>query len=774
MLRDLSLNTKIFGGFAIVLGLLIIVAYVGYNGLSGVVDKVAKTQTMNRIITLMFQARLEEKSFIIRGDTADIEAVAMNVKEIKTQAAQTKSQFTQKLNKDQMDRVIEEVDEYAKAFESYVDLEHEKSAIMLEMKQKAHLALKQTEDIREAMKEQLFAYWNESQMLIADSLDKAEKAERLVRLMLQAEALRITLMGKYTTQTLKDWDATNEAIFALTQEMKSSFMQEQDKRLADEILQKYKEFLAAFSRYQLTQMELDLKKLKRTAKEAMEAMEAIRSNQMTQLQKVQTAFKIELDDKLKVADYANLMNKWLLDARMNEKEVINSRNFEYLELIEDRINKILTLSEYLKARFKSIDDLQRVEETVDAVHAYKQAFDTYVDLMKAQEKAELLMIKVAFEAQHTSDAARIDQNTKLENEIAAANNFMLFGTGIATLFGILIAFSITQAIVNPIKTVVVKTAHAITEGDFSQEIPIYQHDEIGMLAEAFRNMKDKIKRVLQETDRLIQAVQHRQLDIRGNADAFRGSWRELVVGINNVVDAFRLQEQLILSDKLASVGLLAAGVAHEINNPLEIIYNYLRYIKRKFPDQELHKALDDIYEEISAIASIVSHLHSFSDNKKLIDEEIALNELIHNMLTLIKHSAKHKHIAMRFEPFEHEIIIHANKNEIKQVVLNLLKNSFEAMTLGGEIFISTTQIHTNGTNIVQIIFTDTGPGIQTENLSDIFLPFYSTKKGQEDNLGLGLSVSYGIIKKYHGMISVENFENSGCQFIIKFPQSRIE
>ncbi|GAK56747.1 histidine kinase [Candidatus Vecturithrix granuli] len=143
--------------------------------------------------------------------------------------------------------------------------------------------------------------------------------------------------------------------------------------------------------------------------------------------------------------------------------------------------------------------------------------------------------------------------------------------------------------------------------------------------------------------------------------------------------------------------------------------------------------------------------------------------MIRNILTLIKHSAKHKNITIHFTPSDNEIAIHANKNEIKQVMLNLLKNSFEAMPSGGEIFIGTTQIPLNGNSFVQMTFTDTGPGIQAENLSDIFLPFYSTKKGHEDNLGLGLSVSYGIIRKYHGTISVENIDQSGCQFIINFP-----
>ena len=96
---------------------------------------------------------------------------------------------------------------------------------------------------------------------------------------------------------------------------------------------------------------------------------------------------------------------------------------------------------------------------------------------------------------------------------------------------------------------------------------------------------------------------------------------------------------------------------------------------------------------------------------------------------------------------------------------------WEAMPTGGEIFIRTALVYENGANMVQMIFKDTGPGIYDENPANIFLPFYSTKKGSEQNLGLGLSVSYGIIKKYRGTITVENVDEAGCQFVITLPQS---
>lgn len=242
-----------------------------------------------------------------------------------------------------------------------------------------------------------------------------------------------------------------------------------------------------------------------------------------------------------------------------------------------------------------------------------------------------------------------------------------------------------------------------------------------------------------------------------------------IIIIEDMTEYDQLQKQVILSEKLASVGLLAAGVAHEINNPLEIIYNYLSYIKYNFHGKDLHESIDHVHEEISSIATIVSNLHAFSDNTPQINENFELHDVIQNMLNLIKHSAKYKHISIHFDRDEADIAIRANKNEIKQVILNLLKNSFEAMPSGGEIFIKTSQITENGTQFVRLIFQDTGPGICDENPTNIFLPFYSTKKGQKQNLGLGLSVSYGIIKKYNGTIAVENIDASGCQFVITFP-----
>ena len=239
--------------------------------------------------------------------------------------------------------------------------------------------------------------------------------------------------------------------------------------------------------------------------------------------------------------------------------------------------------------------------------------------------------------------------------------------------------------------------------------------------------------------------------------------------LEDITEYDRLQKQMILSEKLASVGLLAAGVAHEINNPLEIIYNSLSYMKYNYDADGLHQDIDDVHEQVASIAAIVSNLHAFSDKRTAVHEDVDVNDVIQNMLNLIKHSAQANRINIDYEPADVELRIVANRNEIKQVLLNLLKNSFEAMPSGGEISIRTACVGEPEASQARITITDTGPGIGDENPNNIFLPFYSTKKSSEQNLGLGLSVSYGIIKKYHGSIIVENIDSFGCRFCITLP-----
>jgi signal transduction histidine kinase/ABC-type branched-subunit amino acid transport system ATPase component len=243
-----------------------------------------------------------------------------------------------------------------------------------------------------------------------------------------------------------------------------------------------------------------------------------------------------------------------------------------------------------------------------------------------------------------------------------------------------------------------------------------------------------------------------------------------IIILEDITERERMREQLILSEKLAALGLLAAGVAHEINNPLGIIYNYLESLKWLTEgNQESKKLIDNLEEQFEYIANIVANLLSFSENRELSTEPFNIVSLIRELINLVRFNAQAKHIEIHFETDDRPLLVSADRNEIKQVLLNLLKNSFEALGSNGTIELTAHEMKKEGKPEACITIRDNGTGIKLENPNDIFLPFTSTKGSNSGNIGLGLSVSYNIIKKNRGSITVENLLPNGCKFSLWLP-----
>lgn len=242
-----------------------------------------------------------------------------------------------------------------------------------------------------------------------------------------------------------------------------------------------------------------------------------------------------------------------------------------------------------------------------------------------------------------------------------------------------------------------------------------------------------------------------------------------IIIISDITNEERLRQQVVLSENLASVGLLAAGVAHEINNPLDIMGYYLENIRFNAENAAVRSSVKALEEEIASIAQIVGNLLTFSDKKGRALEEFDIVVLIKDLVSLIAYNAKRSGIVIAFEAPQESIVVEANRNEMKQVILNLVKNSFEAMPEGGTLAIRVGRKEVGGVESCAIDFDDTGCGIDEAALKDVFLPFFSTKNSTGRNAGLGLSICYGIVTKYHGTITVANREISGCRFAVTLP-----
>ena len=234
-----------------------------------------------------------------------------------------------------------------------------------------------------------------------------------------------------------------------------------------------------------------------------------------------------------------------------------------------------------------------------------------------------------------------------------------------------------------------------------------------------------------------------------------------------------LQDQVFQSEKMASIGVLAAGVAHEIKNPLAIILQGIEFLKFSLSSKTDNALLKDSAERIKNATlradKIVKDLLGFSRQTSVILEELDASSVIEETIMLVGHqlSLKGIKIIRQFPPNLPKII--ADSNQIKQVFINILVNSVEAMLHGGTITISL-QLYDScpEEKFLQIAFADTGCGIPEDKIKKVFEPFFSTKS-KTGSTGLGLSVTRGIIEKLHGAIKIKSEPGKGAEIIILLP-----
>ena len=244
--------------------------------------------------------------------------------------------------------------------------------------------------------------------------------------------------------------------------------------------------------------------------------------------------------------------------------------------------------------------------------------------------------------------------------------------------------------------------------------------------------------------------------------------------IDSMADALaQREEQLELaarrqigqSEKLASIGRLAAGVAHEINNPLTGVLTFAHLLREKanMTDQD-KQDLDLIVHETTRAAEIVRGLLDFARERPAAKGLLDVNEVTRQTLRLIRSQKPVKQVVIVEDLSEGLPRVDADANQLQQVLINLSLNACEAMPSGGTLLIST--LAEDGKVLVK--FTDTGGGIKREHLDRIFDPFFSTKPIGKGT-GLGLSVSYGIIQQHGGSIEVQSEEGKGSTFTIVLP-----
>jgi two-component system NtrC family sensor kinase len=328
--------------------------------------------------------------------------------------------------------------------------------------------------------------------------------------------------------------------------------------------------------------------------------------------------------------------------------------------------------------------------------------------------------------------------------------------GFVLLAALLVGLLIQRAIYRPLRDLQ-EGAARLAEGDLEQLIPVRSDDELGQLAQSFNTMTRALRKSRVELEEWGHTLEQKVEEARRKLN--------------------RAQAEAARGEKLASVGLLAAGIAHELNNPLTGVLTFSTLVRKQLPDDSPEaEDLDLVIQETRRCASIIRRLLDFAREKAPEKNFADLNRLIKKSVDLVGESAKAVDIAIELDLEESLPTIWMDENLVEQVIMNMLVNAQHAIEGGGRITIRTRR-HSDyrreaptaePLEMAEITIRDSGCGIPKENLQKIFDPFFTTKSVGKGT-GLGLSVSHGTIEAHGGSIEVDSMVGEGTEFRIYLP-----
>jgi two-component system, NtrC family, sensor kinase len=358
---------------------------------------------------------------------------------------------------------------------------------------------------------------------------------------------------------------------------------------------------------------------------------------------------------------------------------------------------------------RTAEQRQREEQTVDRIRMTAREIQVYVEENAKKERSDI-------------------------EAILRISAVLLFITlGVIVIAGTIINFQLAKSIVAPIQDLE-RVTKKIARGDFSESIRVRGHDEIASLAESFNQMEGKLDQAMTALDEIIKQLREKQ-------------------------------SQLVEAEKLALIGKLAAGIAHEINNPLTSVLTFSNLMLEQCPPGDpRHGKLKLMVRETDRARTIVRQLLNFGRESVIKPVKININQPVIEITESLVAQEAFKGIDLSLKLADNLPEVYADPAQVGQVVLNILLNAIHAVTPPGRIEVATRL----GEKCVEVVFTDTGKGIPEEHMNKIFDPFFSTKSATKGT-GLGLAVSYGIIKKHGGDITVESTVGQGTTFTVRMP-----
>jgi two-component system NtrC family sensor kinase len=326
-------------------------------------------------------------------------------------------------------------------------------------------------------------------------------------------------------------------------------------------------------------------------------------------------------------------------------------------------------------------------------------------------------------------------------------------TTLVSAFGILllattVGLFVRGHVIRPLREIVAATER-ISQGDLSHAVEMRRTDEIGLLAASFNGMTTSLQQARSDLQALNESLE-RQVEERTTA-------------------LKSAQAQLVQSEKMSSLGKLAASVAHEINNPLAGILTYAKLLLRLHEEGELtEKAREScarnlrlVQRETERCSAIVRNLLDFARQRPPSLKDIDVSAVVEEALSLLSHRLRMQDVTLQ-KDLPPMPLVKADFGQLRQSFVNIALNACEALNKGGTLTVTSRAVG----NMVEVVIADTGPGIAPEHLSHILDPFFTTK---DKGTGLGLSVVYGLIDRHNGTLDIKSQVGQGTTVIVRLP-----
>jgi two-component system NtrC family sensor kinase len=432
-----------------------------------------------------------------------------------------------------------------------------------------------------------------------------------------------------------------------------------------------------------------------------------------------------LENKLVTVEHFDDLLNSILELRRYEKNFILTKDIESLHETIFYLFRVEDASKRLEESIKRVLDKEGYETLEEAVYGYKRSLEKIADVSK-QGNGQIDVVEIREKGKALVDfAQRLIKlkRQRIQKTLSGSLTIPLAFVGTFAILVFLIFQLITRSILRPLAMVRGATEQVAKE-TFE---PIRYHakgeDEVSQLIAAFNKMAEEIKSG---------------------------------------------QEQLLQSRKMASIGTFTSGIAHELNNPLNNISITAESLLLESPEgegSEAHEMIQDIIHQADRASQVVKNLLEFSRTERPFLTQLSLKDVIQGTVRLVKNQIMVKGIQMETEIADDLPPIRGKRQDLQQAFLNIILNSIQATEKGGVISLRTSKPHGG---YIRVAIEDTGTGIKPGDLAHIFDPFYTTKPVGEGT-GLGLSLTYGIIKTHGGYIEVKSEVGKGTKFFIHLP-----